>query len=71
MWWDRRKLSPYHRVVRIIAGTLVISSAYGITLIVPIRSSDTDPVIKWTVLGVLLLMLILSTLMFLSPSRDR
>ena len=71
MWWDKRKLSPYHRVVRIIAGIMVISSAYGITLIVPIRGADTDPVLKWTVLGVLLLMLILSVLMFLSPSRDR
>lgn len=71
MWWDRRKLSPYHRVVRVIAGIMVISTAYGITLIVSIRSSDTDPAIKWTVLGVLLLMLILSVLMFLSPSRGR
>jgi hypothetical protein len=71
MWWDRRKLSPYHRVVRVIAGILVISSAYGIALIVPIRNSDTDPVTKWTIVGVLLLLLILSVLMFLSPSRDR
>lgn len=49
----------------------MISSAYGFALIVPSRSSETDPVLKWTVLGVLLLMLILSVLMFLSPSRDR
>lgn len=69
MWWDRRELSTYHKVVRAIAGIMMLSVTCGIVLILTIRTPNTDPIIKWTILGVLVLMLIMSVLMFRSPSR--
>jgi len=67
---DSHKLSLYHRVVRVIAGIMVFASAYGIVLILLAGRTGTDPIIRMTVLSVFLLMLILSILMFRSPSRD-
>ena len=70
MWRDHRKLSTYHKVVRIIAGLLVLATADGIVLILPMQGTHIVPMVKWTVLLILVLLLCLSVLMFWSPSRD-
>ena len=49
---------------------MVLSTAYGIVLIVPLQAPAIDPVVKWTILAILVLMLLLSVLMFRSPSRN-
>jgi hypothetical protein len=70
MWWDKRPLSTYYRGVRVIAGVMVFGTAYGIVLLLLTHGPNIDPVIKWSILAILVLMLFLSVLMFRSPSRD-
>lgn len=70
MWWDRRKLSTYHKVVRVIAGLMVVVLANMIVRILLAPKGSTDPIIKWAILLILAIMLVLSALMFRSPSRD-
>jgi hypothetical protein len=49
---------------------MVFITTYGIVLILPMQGSNIDPVVKWTILAILVLMLFLGALMFRSPSRD-
>ena len=67
---DRHKLSLYYRVVRIIAAMMIVTIIPFIILVARIPASNTDPVIKWAMLAILTLLLILSVLMFRSPSRN-
>jgi hypothetical protein len=70
MLWDKRKLSTYHKIVRVIAALMVLATAEGIVIILPMRGTNIDPVVKWIILLILALMFCLSALMFWSPSRD-
>jgi amino acid transporter len=70
MWRDKHKLSTYHKVVRVIAGIMALSTGFGVFLILPTHGSHIDPVVKWTILAILVLLFVLTALMFRSPSRD-
>ena len=69
MWWDKRKVGTYHNAVPVIAGIMMLSTVYGIVLVLPRQGPAIDPVVKWAFLAILVLMLFLSVLMFQSPSR--
>jgi len=69
MWQSQNTLSTYHKVVRAIAGLMVVASAYGAVLLLFARGPHVDPVVKWASFLILVLMLFLSVLMFRAPSR--